>query len=119
MKNIYIAVLSLIIPFIFLCCSTSQFTMYKPEKSSVGWRIEVEKSGLGGRSFDLIIDGQKVLSESFSIFGKELEATGNYQGKKIKMFGYRNSFKDYNGNLVYRYQIRVIIDDVEITTFEF
>lgn len=109
----------LLLSFIFLSCSHSQFTMYKPEKNATGWRIEVEKSGLGGRSFDLIIDGQKVLSESFSIFGKELETTGEYQGKQIKMFGYRNAFKNYDGNLVCRYQIRVIIDDVEITTFEF
>lgn len=74
---------------------------------------------MGGRSFDLIIDGQKAFSESFSFFGNELEVTGEYRGKQIKMFGYRNTFKDYDGDLVNRFQIRVIIDDIEVITFEF
>jgi len=109
----------LLFSFIFLSCSHSQFTMYKPEKDANGWRIEVEKTGLGGRSFNLIIDGQIVLSESFGIFDSEIEATTEYQEKQIKMFGFRNSFRGYDGDLVYRYHIRIIIDDVEVTLFEF
>lgn len=116
MKKLFLLSFVSIFTFFISSCSTSQFTMYKPSNNAEGWKIEVKNSM---RSFDLIIDGQLVLSESYSILGKELESTGEYQGKTIKMFGYRKYFDGSDGELEHRDQIRIIIDDVEVTTFDF
>jgi len=101
---------------LLLCsCSVSQFTVYKPSDETQGWKIEVEKNI---DSFNLKIDGVSVAEGSYGFLGHQFEAAGTYKDKKVQMFGYR-SFGGNNGSHTSHDQIRIIIEDTEVTVFDF
>jgi hypothetical protein len=92
-------------------CAVSQFTMYKPSDNETAWKIEVKTTG---NTYTLIVDGRSVVEGSFSFLGKDFQASGEFKGKNLKMFGYRRYIES-----VAHDQIRVLINDAEVTKFDF
>ena len=106
----------LIFVLMLMSCSTSQFTMYKPSNETQGWKIEVEKLS---NTFTLKIDGVQVIEQSYNFLGSQFEASGSYKGKKVQISGYRTMSQGFNGVMITHDQVRVIIDDTEVTKFDF
>lgn len=106
----------LFLPLLFVSCSTSQFTMYKPVNEEQGWKIEVKKTG---NTFSVNIDGVSVVEKSYGFLGSQFEAAGTHKGKQVQMYGYRTFSTGYNGQTITHDQIRVIIDGTEASKFDF
>ena len=102
---------------LLIACSATQFTFYGPSESEPSWRVTVVKEALS-ENFICSINGSEVVEESFSLFANSFEKDGSYQGKIVKMSGFRT----YHGGVGYSttmYQIRVFIDEKEIGKFDF
>jgi hypothetical protein len=96
---------------VLLGCAVSQFTMVKPSDNGTAWNIEVKKTG---STYTLIVDRQPVAEGSFSFLGQEFQASGEFKGKNLKMFGYRRYIESVTHD-----QVRVLINDAEVTKFDF
>ena len=118
MKSFLIVVLA----FILVACSSSQFTLYKATEDGPAWRVSVIKKPILN-TFVCVINDTEVMDDYFGLFSNNFEKDGTYQGKKIKMAGYRTPFTTigYDGKVTtdYKYQVRVFIDDKEVTKFDF
>lgn len=118
MKRFIIAVLVLML----VACSSSQFTLYKATEEGPAWRVSVIKKPILN-TFVCVINDTEVIDDSFGLFNNNFEKDGTFQGKRIKMAGYRTQFTTtgYDGKVTtdYKYQVRVFIDDKEITKFDF
>jgi len=103
-------------------CSSSQFTLYKTSESEPAWRISVEKKAISG-NFVCTINDTVVVEESFGLFSNSFEKDGQFQGKAVKMNGFKKSHTthDSKGNSTTEesYQIRVFIDGKEVAKFDF
>ncbi|MGD0591719.1 MAG: hypothetical protein ABSA44_13125 [Bacteroidota bacterium] len=103
-------------------CSSSQFTLYKPTENDPGWRVAVSKKPITN-NFVCTINDSIVVEESFGLFSNNFEKDGQYHGKKIKMSGYRTAYTKtgYDGKpaIDYTYQVRIFIDEKEITKFDY
>ena len=112
----------IILAFLIAACSSSQFTLYKPTENDPGWRITVSKKPITN-VFVCLINDSSVVEESFGLFSNNFEKDGTFRGKKIKLAGYRTAYTKtgYDGKptIDYTYQIRVFIDDKEITKFDY
>ena len=102
---------------LLIACSATQFTFYGPSEGEPGWRVTVVKEPLS-ENFVCSINGSEVVKESFSLFANSFEKDGSYQGKKVKMSGFR-TFHTGIGFSITTYQIRVFIDEREIGKFDF
>ncbi|MEO6694799.1 MAG: hypothetical protein ABIY50_11940 [Ignavibacteria bacterium] len=104
-------------------CSSSQSTMYKPGDGGTGWKINVTKKASLGDEFVCTINDSVVISESFPLFGDNMEKSGRYRGKKVMMNGFRktNTSTDSNGKITTSdtFQIRVFIEDAFVDKFDF
>ncbi|HLG33035.1 MAG TPA: hypothetical protein VI362_08320 [Ignavibacteriaceae bacterium] len=105
-------------------CSTSQFTYYSTSEEEEPWRISVEKNPW--ESFACVINDSTVIEETFPVFGftyDTFEKDGMYEGKNIKMSGFRITHFDTNPDgstkTINIYQIRVFINREEIAIFDF
>ncbi|MCK9407584.1 MAG: hypothetical protein M0R68_00450 [Bacteroidetes bacterium] len=101
---------------LFLSCSTSQVTMYIQGNETHGWKVEVEKSS---NTFVLKIDGVTVIEQSYAFLAMRFETANMYKGKKIQFFGTRTRSSNANGKTITHDQIRILIDTIEVTTFDF
>lgn len=106
-----------IIAMILVSCSVSQYTMYRPYDETRGWNIECKKSV--GNGFDLLIDGNKVLTGGFTFFKQNFESAVLYKGHKLQMFGFRRSIPGPSESWTDEVHIRLIIDESEVTNFVF
>jgi hypothetical protein len=105
-------------------CSTSQFTYYTAYENEEPWRITVEKNPW--ENFACVINDSTILEGSFPVFGftyDNFEENATYDGKDIKMSGFRTTYFDTNPDgstkTINIYQIRVFIDREEIAIFDF
>ncbi len=105
-----------------IACASTQFTLYKPSESEPAWRVTVVKEGINN-NFVCSINESMVVEGSFGLFVDNFEEDGSYQGKKVKMSGYRTSHMSTGseGKITtsHTYQIRVFIDESEIGKFDF
>ena len=102
---------------LLIACSATQFTFYGPSESEPTWRITVVKEPFS-ENFVCSINGSEVVEESFAFFANSFEKDGSYQGKKVKMSGFRT----YYGGIGFSttiYQIRVFVDNRQIGKFDF
>ena len=112
----------IVFAFIIVACSSSQFTLYKATEDGPAWRVSVIKKPVMN-TFVCTINDSVVVEDNFGLFSDNFEKDGLYQGKKIKMSGYRTQAArtGYDGKTTYddRYQVRVFIDEKEVTKFDF
>ena len=114
----------IIIAFVIIlyACSSSQFTMYKADNDSSAWKVKVTKKPVVD-AFTCTINDSVVVEDSFGLFESNFEKDGTYNGKKVKMSGHKtdNSIIINNGTIIIdcKYQVRVFIDEQEVTKFDF
>ena len=116
MRSILLRTLITATATLLIACSATQFTFYGPSESEPAWRITVVKDS--ANNFVCSINDSEVVEESFSLFANSFEKDGSYQGKKVKMSGFR-TFHTGIGFSITTYQIRVFIDEREIGKFDF
>ena len=102
---------------LLIACSATQFTFYGPSESEPSWRVTVVKEALS-ENFVCSINGSEVVEESFRLFANSFEKDGSYQGKKVKMSGFR-TYHTSIGFSTTTYQIRVFVDEIEVGKFDF
>ncbi len=122
MKKVLLRTLAITTATVLIGCAASQFTLYRPSEDEPAWRITVVKQPIIDQ-FVCSIDDSEVVVGSFGIFNDNFEVDGIYQGKSVKLAGYRASRfttgSEGQTNVSYSYQIRVFIDENEVGVFEF
>lgn len=104
-----------IVALVLLSCTSSQQTMYRVPGESAAWSIEVKRSP---HSFELFINGTSVTKGDYPFWGSDFVADGTYRGKKIRMTGHRIS-KSSGDESITIDNIRILVDDSEVTYFQF
>lgn len=121
MKRFAVRILPLIVLFL-ASCSTSQFTLYKPTEGEASWRVSVDKKAITNK-FVCTINDSVVVEESFGFFSNTFEKDGQFQGKSVKMSGFKKVSTVHGSNGATEteesYQIRVFIDGKEVSKFDF
>ena len=121
MKHCAAWVLPLLV-LVIASCSTSQFTLYKPIEDEASWRVSVVKKAIANK-FVCTINDSVVVEESFGFFSSTFEKDGHFQGKSVKMSGFKKISTVHGSNgatdTEESYQIRVFIDGKEVSKFDF
>ena len=88
--------------------------MYKPLNETAGWKIECKYQNY---NYYLSIDDSTLLQGAFD-YENNFEAKGTYKDHKIQIFGYRGTISVGESSSTVE-QIRVIVDESEVTKFVF
>lgn len=101
---------------LILSCSyyNVQYTMYKPPYETKGWKIECKYHNW---NYYLCIDDSTLLKGAFH-YKNNFDVEGTYKGHKIQLFGYRRTISLGESSTTWE-EIRVIIDESEVTKFVF
>jgi hypothetical protein len=106
-----------LIAILLVSCSSIQYTVFKPQNETDGWKIECEQT-FG--KYILKVDSDPILIGKFTLFDNNFETGKVYKGHKIQMIGHQRTVStSSSSDYITLVQIRVIVDDSEITKFDF
>ena len=79
--------LAVVLMFVTVACSTSQFASYRPAGSNdPNWQINVLHSDTPLReSFKVVINDSTIIDETVNIFSRDVDKKVNYKNKEVKL----------------------------------